>query len=111
MQYFGPKIRFLIWDRDFRQWTVCSPRRCGHFGTFGNIFRHFVSELWPFLWPPGQKMAIFADSHFTKGSTPNFGPNLTKLGRIVGITKKMIWFEWAAGPGPKYGETAVFAFC
>jgi len=56
-------------------------------------------------------MAIFGDSHFTKGSTPNFGPNLTKLGRIVGITKKMIWFEWAAGPGPKYGETAVFAFC
>ena len=51
MQYFGPKIRFLIWDRDFRQWTVCSPRLCGRFGAFGNIFRLFVPELWPFSWP------------------------------------------------------------
>ena len=51
MQYFGPKIRFLIWDRDFRQWTVCSPRRCGRFGAFGSIFRLFVPELWPFSWP------------------------------------------------------------
>ena len=47
---FGPKIRFLIWDRDFCQWTVCSPRRPGRFGAFGSIFRLFVTELWPFLW-------------------------------------------------------------
>ena len=60
---FGPKIRFLIWDRDFRQWTVCSPRRCGRFGAFGSIFRLFVPELWPFSWPPGRKMAIFGMCH------------------------------------------------
>ena len=58
-----------------------------------------------------RKMAIFGDSHFTKGSTPNFGLNTTKLGRIVGITKKMIWFEWKPDLGPNYGETVVFAFC
>ena len=43
-----PKIRFLIWDRDFRQWTICSPRRSGRFGAFRSIFRLFVPELWPF---------------------------------------------------------------
>ena len=46
-----------------------------------------------------------------EGSTLNFGPNLTKLGRIVRITKKMTNYECAGGPGPNYGETAVFAFC
>ena len=46
-----------------------------------------------------------------EGSTLNFGPNLTKLGRIVRITKKMNNYECAGGPGPNYGETAVFAFC
>ena len=30
------------------QWTVCSPRLSGPFGTFGSIFRLFVPELWPF---------------------------------------------------------------
>ena len=45
MQYFGPKIRFLIWDPDFRKWPVCSPRRYLWFGTFGSIFKLFVSEL------------------------------------------------------------------
>ena len=59
MQYFGPKIRFLIWDRDFRQWTVCSPRRWGRFGAFGQffdfsfpsygLFRGLRAEKWPFL--------------------------------------------------------------
>ena len=48
--FFGPKIRFLIWDRNFRQWTDFSPRRFGRFGTFGSIFRFSVPELWPFSW-------------------------------------------------------------
>ena len=66
-------------------------------------------------------MAVFVASgpkngHFwhvspVEGSTLNFGPNLTKLGRIVRITKKMTNYEYAGGPGPNYGETAVFAFC
>ena len=50
-------------------------------------------HFWPFL--------------HKEGSTLNFGTNWTKLGRIVGITKKMTNFECAAGPGPNYGETAV----
>ncbi len=42
---FGPKIRFLLWDPGFRQWPVCNPLRDGRFGTFGTIFKLFVSEL------------------------------------------------------------------
>ena len=55
----APKFVFLIWDRDFRHWPVCSPRRCGRFGTFRTIFQLFVSELWPFSWPPGPKNGRF----------------------------------------------------
>ena len=45
---FGPKIRFLIWDPDFCQESVCSPWRWLRLGTFGSIVRLFVSELRPF---------------------------------------------------------------
>merc|ERR1712121_525067 len=42
---FGPKIRFLLQDPGFCQWPVCNPLRDGRFGTFGSIFKLFVSEL------------------------------------------------------------------
>jgi hypothetical protein len=45
---FGPKIRFFIWDPDFFQRGVRSPRRWFRFGTFGSSLRFFVSELRPF---------------------------------------------------------------
>ena len=61
-------------------------------------------------------MAVFADSgpknsHFwrflpKKRTTLNFDPNWTKLVQI-----EMTNYEWAAGPGPNYGEIAVFACC
>ena len=59
----------------------------------------------------GPKNGHFWHVSPVEGSTLNFGPNLTKLGRIVRITKKMTNYEYAGGPGPNYGETAVFAFC
>ena len=45
---FGPKIRFFIWDPDFFQRGVRSPRRWFRCGTFGSSLRFFVSELRPF---------------------------------------------------------------
>ena len=69
---FGPKIRFLIWDRDFRQWTVCSPRRSGRFGAFGSIFRLFVPELWPFSWgDPSDAAKSLTPPHYAALSDSN----------------------------------------
>ena len=63
------------------------------------------------LWPLGRILAIFGNSHLRRESIPNFGPISVKLGRIVRVTKKMTQNENGPGPGPNYGETAVFAFC
>merc|ERR1712212_1116306 len=45
---FGPKIRFLIWDPDFCQRGVCSPRRWLRLGVGPVQIARFVAELRPF---------------------------------------------------------------
>ena len=55
----------------------------------------------------GPKNGHFWHVSPVEGSTLNFGPNWTKLGRIVRITKKMTNYEYAGGPGSNYRETAV----
>ena len=42
---FWPKNPFFAIGPGFRQWPVCSPPRYLRFGTFGSIFKLFVSEL------------------------------------------------------------------
>jgi len=56
---FCPKIRFFLQDPEFRQWPVCNPLRDGRFGTFGSIFKVFVSELRTKMAQNGLILAIF----------------------------------------------------
>ena len=73
-------------------------------------FSTFRFRVMAFFVAFGPKNGHFWHVSPVEGSTLSFGPNL-KLGRIVRITKKKTNYEYAGGPGPNYGETAVFAFC
>ncbi len=51
---FGPKIRFLLKDPGFCQWSVCNPQRYLPFGTFGTIFSGRLAARRAVFRPPGR---------------------------------------------------------
>ena len=87
---FGKKI-----DPRPPQWPVCNPLRDGRFGTFGSIFKLFVSELRPFSWGgPSDPAKIQKNPKISKKSKNS----KNKRGYIApidqrrpGKTKETVW--------------------